>query len=742
MSDFSPLNSTNTVAKSIPGQSGHSSNTGQKILILDSDPHFRELVQDLLRSAGYETIEAHSAAEGFERVATQHLDMAIVDSRLSGMDGIKWIERIREHSNKMPIIFVSGSWLEAKTFNILRNLLNVSLVVQKPISPHTLLHSVETVLAVQTREKQVASQLEAKLLTEQNPESHSFDESESLAAHPNQPSADELLQARKLHTQQIIESAKIRYVGKLSEIWSEFVICVQKARVAHDDFTLIANARDQAHTLKGSSGSFGLFDLAAIAEKLEQMLTSLDPEHTTEQEVIWSEIMRYVAEGTQLQQQLEANNTTDATALTKSVPMSLLIAIAPGSDQSLLLEVCPELGFRPEFVNTTRDLLKLAKSRPFDAVIIDMHLDNANVLYHVIGTLRAARGMIRVPCALIATEEETLTLARLVYIGCSAIIDQIDDRSALKDALSYLRADCFVNKPRILCVDDDTLLTQFMEGILKDQGFVAKSLNEPINILVTLQDFPPDMILLDVIMPGLTGYEVCRMLRTQDEWRDLPIVFVTAKCDATGRAAAFEAGGSDFLGKPVLADELLTRVKAQLALSRRTQSQYETPGLYLTANFFKLLNESSKRSVQKQLPSSLCLIRIDRYDCITEGRGYSGTEHVTATLSNLLAVRFRVSDLRCQLDDNLYAVYLPGENASEAKEALQLLQADWNEVWTLGVYKDFAPHVSITIAEVTPDTCQADKLISAALAQLPRFQVPPVREPLLLVDVEATEESA
>ncbi|MBI2809450.1 MAG: response regulator [Candidatus Melainabacteria bacterium] len=736
MSDSGAITSINALTQSTPDQTGHSIGTGQKILILDGDTHFRELVKDLLGSVGYQSIEARSAAEGFECVATQHPDMALVDSKLPGMDGIKWITRIREHGNKMPIIFVSGSWLEAKTFKILRNLLNVSLVVQKPIAPHTLLHSVETVLPVQSHEKQIARQLEAKLLIEQNQERQSIEDSQSL-----QPSADELFQARRLNTQKIIESAKIRYVGKLSEIWSEFVVCVQKARAAHNDFVLIAEARDQAHKLKGSSGSFGLFDLAAIAEKVELMLTSLDPAHTTEQEVIWSEIMRYMAEGSQLQEQLEASNATPEAALAKGVPLSLLVAVGTGFDQSLMLEVCPELGFRPEFVHTTRDLLKLARSRPFDAVIIDMHLDNANLLYHVIGTLRSAPGMIRVPCALIAKEEETLTLARLVYVGCSAIIDQVDDRSALKEALGYLRADCRVNKPRVLCVDDDKLLTHFMEGILKDQGFVTKSLNEPINILETLQEFPPDLILLDVIMPGLTGYEVCRMLRTYEDWQDLPIVFVTAKCDAAGRAAAFEAGGSDFLGKPIHPDELLTRVKAQLALSRRTQSQYETPGLYLPANFIKLLNESVTRLRQNQLPSSLGLIRIDRYDCITEGRGYSGTEHVTATLSNLLAVRFRISDLRCQLDDNLYAVYLPGESAAEAKEALQLLQADWNEVWTLGVYKDFAPHISITIAEANADTYRADKLISAALAQLPRFQVPPVREPMILDDANTAEES-
>ncbi len=740
MSDSNTHTSIHTLAQSTPGQTGDSAGTGQKILILDGDSHFRELVRDLLGSVGYQTIEARSAAEGFECVATQHPDMVLVDSKLPGMDGIKWITRIREHGNKVPIIYVSGSWLEAKTFKILRNLLNVSLVVQKPIAPHTLLHSVETVLPAQTHEKQIANQLQAKLSNEQRQERHSIEESQTLDAQHNQSSADELFQARKMHTQKIIESAKIRYVGKLCEIWSEFVVCVQKARVAHDDFLLIADARDQAHKLKGSSGSFGLFDLAAIAEKIEQMLTSLDPEHTTEQEVIWSEIMRYMAEGTQLQEQLETTTATTDVPLTKSVPMSLLIAIAPGVEQSLLLEVCAEMGFRAEFVHTTRELLKLARSRPFDAVIIDLHLDKASLIYHVLGTLRSAPGMIRVPCALIATEEESLTLARLVYVGCSAIIDQLDDRSVLKDALGYLRADCRVNKPRILCVDDDSLLTHFMEGILKDQGFVVESLNEPINILETLQDFLPDLILLDVIMPGLTGYEVCRMLQTYEEWQDLPIVFVTAKCDAAGRAAAFEAGGSDFLGKPVLPDELLTRVKAQLSLSRRTQSQYETPGLYLPANFIKLLNESANRLRQQQLPSSLGLIRIDRYDCITEGRGYSGTEHVTATLSNLLAVRFRVSDLRCQLDDNLYAVYLPGEDASEAKEALKLLQADWNEVWTLGVYKDFAPHISFTVAEVTPDTSQADKLISAALAQMPRFQVPPVREPLLIVDANTAEE--
>src|SRR6202043_2057431 len=100
-----------------------------------------------------------------------------------------------------------------------------------------------------------------------------------------------------------------------------------------------------------------------------------------------------------------------------------------------------------------------------------------------------------------------------------------------------------VRQPRILTVDDDVVLTTFLQNILGGEGMHVSALNEPIGIMECLENVKPDLVLLDVMMPGLSGYDVCRLLRAHQDWKALPVVFLTSKSDARGRAAAFEAGG-------------------------------------------------------------------------------------------------------------------------------------------------------------------------------------------------------
>jgi DNA-binding response OmpR family regulator len=85
-------------------------------------------------------------------------------------------------------------------------------------------------------------------------------------------------------------------------------------------------------------------------------------------------------------------------------------------------------------------------------------------------------------------------------------------------------------------------------------------LNEPIRIIQALERCQPEVVVLDVIMPGLSGYDVCREIRKHERWRSLAVLFLTAKSNQEGRALAFRAGGDDLIAKPVLKEELIARV--------------------------------------------------------------------------------------------------------------------------------------------------------------------------------------
>jgi two-component system response regulator MprA len=116
-------------------------------------------------------------------------------------------------------------------------------------------------------------------------------------------------------------------------------------------------------------------------------------------------------------------------------------------------------------------------------------------------------------------------------------------------------------RKRILVVDDDARLAASLRRALAYEGYTVEVAANGPDALVAARDRPPDLVVLDVMMPGLDGVEVCRRLR---EGSDLPILMLTARDAISDRVAGLDAGADDYVVKPFAYDELLARVRALL----------------------------------------------------------------------------------------------------------------------------------------------------------------------------------
>ena len=120
----------------------------------------------------------------------------------------------------------------------------------------------------------------------------------------------------------------------------------------------------------------------------------------------------------------------------------------------------------------------------------------------------------------------------------------------------------------ILVVDDVEKNVKLLADVLAVRGFAVSTAASGEQALQAVRDNPPDLILLDVMMPGLTGYDVCRALRADPAHAMLPIVLVTALDPAQERIKGLEAGADDFLSKPIILAELMARVKSLLRIKQ------------------------------------------------------------------------------------------------------------------------------------------------------------------------------
>lgn len=121
---------------------------------------------------------------------------------------------------------------------------------------------------------------------------------------------------------------------------------------------------------------------------------------------------------------------------------------------------------------------------------------------------------------------------------------------------------------RILLVEDEPVNIQAVSGILKDQGYQVSVATSGAKALEVLTRVRPDLILLDVMMPGMDGFETCQHIKASPELREIPIIFLTARTETDDIVKGFEVGAVDYVAKPFSGHELLARVRTHLSLDR------------------------------------------------------------------------------------------------------------------------------------------------------------------------------
>ncbi|MEW6196498.1 MAG: response regulator transcription factor [Bacteroidota bacterium] len=118
-------------------------------------------------------------------------------------------------------------------------------------------------------------------------------------------------------------------------------------------------------------------------------------------------------------------------------------------------------------------------------------------------------------------------------------------------------------KEKILLVDDEKDIVEFLQYNLKQEGFHVITANDGMEAIEKVSK-KPDLIILDVLMPKMDGYEVCRRIRTMNEFKNIPIIFLTAKSSELDEIHGLNLGADDFIQKPISPKKLIARVKSNL----------------------------------------------------------------------------------------------------------------------------------------------------------------------------------
>jgi diguanylate cyclase (GGDEF)-like protein len=250
--------------------------------------------------------------------------------------------------------------------------------------------------------------------------------------------------------------------------------------------------------------------------------------------------------------------------------------------------------------------------------------------------------------------------------------------------------------PAVLIVDDKPNNRLLLETYLASAGYRVRPAKDGGEALAAVMDRTPDVIVLDVLLPGMNGYEVCRRIKFSDVFGFVPVILVTALHGEEERIRGIEAGADDFIGRPINKLELLTRVKSLLRIKRlhedleqkiveleRAKVQLQQlavtdglTGLYNYQYFKHKLQMEIVRSKRHGLPMSLLMMDIDHFKTYNDRFGHPLGDRILRRFSNLLFEKVRQIDILARVGGEEFALILPGtpkEGAFSVAEKLRML---------------------------------------------------------------------
>ena len=205
----------------------------------------------------------------------------------------------------------------------------------------------------------------------------------------------------------------------------------------------------------------------------------------------------------------------------------------------------------------------------------------------------------------------------------------------------------------ILIIDDTEANLSLLASLLEKEGYEVLAGESGVEALEIVQETVPDLMLLDVAMPGMDGFALCRKMKQDPRLRSIPVIFITARTDESDIVAGFEAGGNDYITKPFTIPELQVRVRTQLALRhaqeelRQSAERFQDlaihddlTGLYNTRYLYQALSLEIEASRSTHLPLSLIFMDIDNFKRVVDTHGHlNGSEaiaEVAGTIRNLI----------------------------------------------------------------------------------------------------------
>lgn len=464
-----------------------------------------------------------------------------------------------------------------------------------------------------------------------------------------------------------------------------------------------AEAERDAHKIAGSAGSFGFPDASTHAREIELTLRR-GPELADAPRL--SELVLDIRR----QFEVDPGGRAESSGLIDIRDFNADVLLIRG-DRLKADEVRAELAGRGLHAAKAPDDPEVTlKARP-PIALVDLSSPLAGQFMDA-----ACKDGVRV----IGLSADTSLEARVDFVrhGGQMLLSLDLEPAEIADALAATRERMRAERTRILVVDDDAALLELTAAILRNREMEVHTLSDPGGFWDSLEEIAPDLVLLDLDMPGFSGLELCQAVRADPRWRELPVLFVTARTGPDAVRAVFAAGADDYMTKPVVHEELIQRIDNRLERLRLVRALADRDSLTGLANRRKASEELerlcrlAKRYGQ---PLTVAILDLDNFKRINDDFGHDTGDEVLRRFGRRLGREFRGEDTVGRWGGEEFVVGMYGMPGMVAVERLRRLLDSWKGERFRGPDgRDFATTFTAGLAELPGSADSLDELLRAA----------------------------
>lgn len=482
-------------------------------------------------------------------------------------------------------------------------------------------------------------------------------------------------------------------------------------------------AQLQAHKLAGAAGSFGFQEISEVARQLEGLFIQPDNSEDSVPPVDMQralELLEQIQHAAQKGSTEELEEVVDVQIEGSGAHTGLLIAllVSPTSDARVWDEIESQLGFFGFSVSragSISEIENLVRINSVTIVVSDIEMlqkeAERNVDFH-----RLDSGAHFVAAIAVAVDDSFETRLAAIRYGAQAFFTQPLDIPRLVDKIDELEQQGRPKPLHVLIVDDDVDQVSQIAFILQQAGMITSVASDPSQVFSLMVEAKPELVIMDMYMPDCNGIELSQLIRQQEAFVGIPIIFLSVEDDIERHMDAMSKGGDDFIVKPVNPDYLVAVVRIRAERTRQMRYFMERDSLTSLLNHSHLKQQLALDVTRaERMGCGLCfaMIDIDHFKNVNDQYGHLCGDRVLKSLSRLLTERLRKTDTIGRYGGEEFGIVLFNTDGIQAARLMDELRESFSRLAQRSGEEEFSVTFSCGLASY-PDVPDAESLAELA----------------------------